>query len=667
MSTKPNNNNSSKKNQPKQPVSSGKKTETTGSKDLLDILDNFFAGREKTILYMGLALTLLFSLLLFDVKVGPGGDDSAYVLRAYDFVHSFVYPGYQGALYPLVLSPFIWLFGIKLPLLKLLSLLFMMVSMFFFYKAFSKRLPQTIVALAFVLLSFNYYMLYFASQTYSEALFLMLQAIFFWYMATNFTNDTPVDQPLKKYFILGLILFLLSLTKNVAYAAVAATIGYFMLGKQWKSILLTLGGFLSFLVPFEILKHLLWSTKGLQFSSQGNSLMYKDFYNQTKGKEDFAGFIQRFFDNSNLYFSKHLFKFFGLTDFNSTEINPILTVLVWAFLGVALFWAIRKNKVLLLTAIYTMTLCAATFFAIQKQWDQWRIIIIYFPLILILVFSALYYVSKTPKVKFLQIAIPVLALLFFFSSFPLTIENSKKQKDILSHNLQGDMLYGLTMDWENYILMSKWIAKNTPAESMTAVRKADISFIYGERKFYGITKVPGISLDSLLKLMPDTSLYIGFKMQRLYETALFTDPAFRARTLAFINGKFAFGDEEVVDGNALGVYRFSRAEFTLLEPKLKELGLIYNPDMKGWINQLQTITTEYAIYLPDMLLDLLRKNNVRYMMLASLRMNPAENTGNIINTVQRYMFFIQAKYPNIFKEINSIGTDEGAQVVEIMY
>jgi hypothetical protein len=74
-------------------------------KDLLDIIDQFFEKRSKTFFYISLGLTILFSLLLFDVKVGIGGDDSTYILRAYEFIKEGVYPGYQGPLYPMLLSP----------------------------------------------------------------------------------------------------------------------------------------------------------------------------------------------------------------------------------------------------------------------------------------------------------------------------------------------------------------------------------------------------------------------------------------------------------------------------------------------------------------------------------------------------------------------------------
>lgn len=663
MAQKTTNSGNNPKKQFKQPI--GKETSKkapVANLDLLDTLDNFFVRREKLFLYLGLGLTVLFAILLFDVKVGPGGDDSAYISRTYDFVHGFKYPGYQGALYPLVLSPFVWLFGIKLPLLKGLSLIFTVVSMYFFYKAFSKRIPQTIIAISFILLSCNYYILYFSSQTYSEAFFLMVQAIFFWFMSTRFIGDDT--RPLKDYLLLGLLLFLLTLTKNIAYITVGAVLGYFLLYKKWKSILYTLGGFFAFFVPFEIIKRIVWGTKGLQFAAQGNGLMYKDFYNPTKGKEDLAGFIHRFFENSDLYFSKHLFRFLGLRS-ELPETNTILTLIAWAFLALALYWTFRKSKLMLLTSLYVILICTGTFLSVQPRWDQWRLIIIVFPFILLLFSSVLYYASKKPKLKFLQIVIPVLGIIIFFCTFSITKINAKRQGEILSHNLSGNLLYGLTPDWENYIQMSKWSAKNVSKDYQIASRKADISFIYSERKFYGITKIPSIALDSLLKLISDSAIYIGVSMEKITNTPLMTDPAFRTKIVGMVNGKFSFGDTAQIEGNVVGIYRFPKSEASLWEEKIKLTGLHYDKNISGWLKNLNNVSPDYAIYLPDYLLGLLRDNKVKYMLLGSLRMNPNENTGNIINTLHRYIYMIQLKYPDIFRVTNTIGTEEPAQLVEV--
>jgi hypothetical protein len=70
---------------------------------------------------------------------------------------------------------------------------------------------------------------------------------------------------------------------------------------------------------------------------------------------------------------------------------------------------------------------------------------------------------------------------------------------------------------------------------------------------------------------------------------------------------------------------------------------------------------------PDELLDLLVENNVSYIIDASLRANPAANTGQTIGTVQRFMYFIRTKYPEAFELVHTIGNSEPAYLYKVNY
>ena len=108
MAPKPSNSGKKQKNSNTSPTKDTKPSPSNG-RDFIDTVDQFLTKRLNLIFYLSLGLAILFSILLFDVKVGPGGDDSAYIQRAFNFVHGFIFPGYQGPLYPMVLSPFILL------------------------------------------------------------------------------------------------------------------------------------------------------------------------------------------------------------------------------------------------------------------------------------------------------------------------------------------------------------------------------------------------------------------------------------------------------------------------------------------------------------------------------------------------------------------------------
>lgn len=81
-----------------------------------------------------------------------------------------------------------------------------------------------------------------------------------------------------------------------------------------------------------------------QFSAQGSSLIVqKDPYDPSKGTEDFSGYVQRFFDNYNIYISKRFFQLTGFLGEGSQSVIPGLGLL-FAVLMIYCFYRIIKSK-----------------------------------------------------------------------------------------------------------------------------------------------------------------------------------------------------------------------------------------------------------------------------------------------------------------------------------
>ncbi len=78
---------------------------------IFDKFETFAAKNEKWLMWGTFILSLICSISLFDMKVSIGGDDSAYVERAYNFISKGKYPYYQGPGYLLVLSLLMKVFG----------------------------------------------------------------------------------------------------------------------------------------------------------------------------------------------------------------------------------------------------------------------------------------------------------------------------------------------------------------------------------------------------------------------------------------------------------------------------------------------------------------------------------------------------------------------------
>jgi len=630
------------------------------SKDLLGSMDDFLDQRLGWLIWVILGVTFFFSLLLFDSRVSLSGDDSFYIIRASDFIHSFKYPAFQGPLYPIVLSVFVAIFGISLVPLKLLSLIFVMGFMYLFFIAFRSRIPSTLLVISLLAISVNSFVLYYASQTYNEAFYLFMQIVVVLVFFRGFIDkekEVTFKQDMKRHAILAISILALALTKNAGYSAVLAVLGYFLLCGQWKNILYSVAAFAVIMIVFQGVKYMLWSDGGLQFSTQGSSLMNKDYYNPQAGKEDFSGFITRLIDNSNLYLSKHFMAIIGFRKIvPAMSVSSVLSILIYALSIGSLVINYRKNKYLFFTGLLTGAFLLISFLILQTKWDQNRLIIPAIPLLLLMIFSFIYYVSSIKKYKLLQAAVPVLALLILFQSLAVTAGSIKENQQI------SGKYGGLTPDWKNYLKASEWAATNLPKEAIVACRKPSISFVYGKgRNFYGIMQLPAYSTDVFVNnwTKNDSSYmlfnYADFSGKQL-NPQLFAMLKENMVAMLFIGDTVLFADK-IEAGNRSNFYKeVNSAGFNYISSAAS---------LKPLLNQDKVV----KLYYPDSLLNQLQNAGVTHILTANLRRNSTQKDGMIINTVERYMAFIQEKYPMIFTKVSQVGDDnnEPATIVKIEY
>ncbi len=550
------------------------KFHSNNSKDLLEIVNNFINKNPKVWFWSFFGISVLFTFLLFDLRVSVGGDDSEYIIRADNLVKDFTYPSFQGPLYPIILGFFLWITGINLLVFKLLSAVFLTFHFYLVYITFRDKIPALILNGTIILISINSFFLFYGSQTYSEAFFLMSQMLFFMYFFRHFVDNKNTNQlgkELIRFFLLGLIILGLGLIKSIGFAALFVVIIFFAIEKKWKAIGFATAGFAVSFGMWNGIKYLLWLDKKAQFSDQAISLMQKHPYDASQGTESFFGFIQRFIDNSNIYLSRQLFEIFGLRPelvqindaIGAPPVLPILTIMMYSVFIIGIIWSFKNNKYLLFTGIYLIVMLGVTFLILQTLWESKRLIIAFFPIMIMFTLTGSYGLLKHRKLKEFQILIPLLLLMFFFSTINTSASKIKEHQKVFKSHIRGDITAGMTPDWVHFINMSKWAAENIPDDKIIASRKPSISFIYTGRRFFGIYKVNS------------------------------TDP--------------------------------------------------------------------------DTLLSYLHEQKVEYVIMASLRKVEAQKTEQIINTIQRYLGFIQQKYPEKIKFIHQIGAndDEPAYLLKI--
>lgn len=544
----------------------------SSTKTMFDKIESWAERNNKKLFFTFLFLSLFFSFMLFNARISEAHDDALYLEGGWRYVNEF--PNYfytqNAPLYVLFLGLLTKIFGFKLLLFKLFNVAFNFFAVLFFYKAFYKRIPFVVLIPVMIFVSCNHLIQYFASMTFTEAFYLFLQSLFFlWFfkLYDALQIESNATKHWKIWLMLGLFTFLIATTKSVAIVAVPVLIIYFLLEKQWKNAGFALGSYLVFKIPYELLVKLIWGTQN-QFSGQSKILLLKDPYDKALGNDDLAGFIGRFITNSNLYLSKRFFQLLGLRDEDSVEVFGLLTFIVIVILVIALFQVFKqKNKPLVFFGLFTAAQLLLSFIILQARWDQPRIVLICMPIMLILIYNLFF--TSVKKSSMGQGIYVILVGIICASVIMSSFKRGTTNLPIVKKNLAGNIYYGYTPDWQNFLKCSEWCADSLPSNTLIASRKAPMSFVYGKgKKFFPIYSV--ITKDSLTNQSnPDSAL-------------------------AFFEAK-----------------------------------------------------------------------GVTHIMLGSLRINPKENTGQIINTVHNIAQPIMEKYPNKLKLVHTEGLSEPTYLFEI--
>lgn len=617
-------------------------------------------------LWVVTGVAALMAFLLYDFKVSEGGDDSAYVSRAFDLLKIGRFPSFQGPIYPIFLSGLIGVFGLKLQLLKISSAVFMVLFFHWAYRLLRTRIPIVALFPAFALAALSPMLLYFASQTYSEAFFLLLLAGFLSIFLSAFV-DSQEAPSWKAHLLTALWIWLLGSTRTVGYASLPAVLLFLAMDRNWISMAKIAASFSGVFLAMQGLKTVLFGGDLLQFSSQGGTLLLKDPYTPTDGKEDLAGFVDRFTGNADLYLSKHYMNFLGLRKESvlpngipePMQVEPLYTWIICLLLAGSIYFT-WKNRTLRFLSLLTVGFISLTFLAVQTRWDQARLILPYLPFCTLIIFSGLVYFAARMKSgsNSLQWAyvfgVSLLALSLMNKSSDRISESQAEFKEAIA----GRPLAGYTPDWQNYILMSQYATQLVPESEEIACRKAGISFIYGGRKFVGITKIPFLPKENVAD-----GPRIVIRMQQLDRFSQLTGLGRDRIEL------MAFG--EPLKNSKLRPDQFYFT-FSLSEKEAtKVFAAVDSVGMKHW-KGLNLLVDQFAkTYLvdPDQLLRRLKEKNVQYVVMGSLRRNPNQRSEFIINTIQRYLSYIQTKYPNALQQVHRIGEQsmEPASLIKIDY
>jgi hypothetical protein len=438
---------------------------------------------------------------------------------------------------------------------------------------------------------------------------------------------------------------------------------YFLLRKRWNSFFLFSGSFLAILFAFQTLKFLFLGTTVLHFTNDIQSLAFKDYYNPVFGYESLAGFGGRLAFNTNYYLSQSLPVILGFRDAgNAVDLYPVVAISIGLLLVSACILVARKNEFLFLTSLYTLITLFIIFFISHTIWQQSRFIIPYIPMILLSLLAFFYFLLIGRKRRKLQFILPFILITLMVAGLRICFTGITEARRI------DGIYYGLTPDWENYCRLSAWIPGNLPENAVVACRKPSISFIYSHgRNFFGITRLPFSPFDSLAKnwdrkrvhyyLIPVMSLKNVAVSDHLYHVFKQSISGIGMN----LNNNYYNVRFEVMN------FPDSSREETLKE--LKNLNIKVSDRLDSLRSWIEEPFSELSMIYPDSLLKTLHNAKVTYVMSDNIRYIPEEKNSKFITLTEKYMNFIEARYPHIRTKVMQTGLDENepASVYRIDY
>jgi hypothetical protein len=476
-----------------------------------DRLNRWFEKNSERWLLGVLVIGLIASILSFDIKPSVDGDDTSYVLSAMKIVHSGQLPiGFRTPGYPIVLSLFVWMFGINLVMLKVSSLIFFLGTIISLFYVFRNRLQPTVLSSLLLLMAINPLMLKYSHQTFSEILFtlILVWTIHFILLAS--------EKKSAAFVVIAAFLTMTSFYVRIAGATIAGVaVLFFVFQRQWKQLLIYV---VLCAVLYSPLKIYEWTSGSATFG-QASVLMLKNPYNTTEGMETISGFMNRFINNIFNHANYQLPTAIGLPmpqELGAADgqfipnVPAFLGVLISAILLVGCIAPMisKPKSTLSFLGFFIITYVAFISVALQNIFATPRMLIPIIPYLLIGTFEGFRTLgNRWIKVKDAETISVRAKTLIVFSIIGLTLANivgTKQSIDenypILKANLGGNQFAGFTEDWANYLRASVWIKTQLPMQQTGIIcRKPELFLLYaGNYEVYGAYKIDQTNPDSIV-------------------------------------------------------------------------------------------------------------------------------------------------------------------------
>ena len=426
--------------------------------------------------YLSLFVVIFAPLYIytFDPKLDLNGDNAKYYVlgkalslgRGYVNIHTreqspaqSVPPGY-----PVLISAVMGLASRDFVAIKIANGVFfflMVIALFFLFERLSGNIHLAFVAGLLVLL--NGHLLRYATVMMSEIPFLLFSTLALYF----FARITPAKDSLKNpYFYLFSVSLIFSFyVRTAGIALLGGALLYFLLDRNWKSLLTVATGYGLFVLPW------IFRERALGGESYLNVVLQINPYEPEAGQAGIGDILGRLLSNAKRYTAEEIPN--GFLNFIDAERQ-----LGWAdwLAGVVILLVIGYGIFRLKSHRSLMTGYLAGAFGILLLWpESWFGIRFLLPILPLLLFCFLHGLYDLLCRGWARLPVkrrpsPLFFLAFALISFPH-----------LEHVHAIGTRGRYPKSWQNYVEVARWVKHNTEKDAIVCCRKPLMFYLWADR------------------------------------------------------------------------------------------------------------------------------------------------------------------------------------------
>lgn len=426
----------------------------------------------KKFIYIVLAVYLLLSLLMFDPKLFTGGDNAVYLILAESISRGKGYrdlylpdelPHAQYPFgFPLLLAPFVLLFGTNVVILKFIVVLSGLVALYFMIKIcellFKERgffLIASYVSIP-IMITYNHWIL-------SEMPFVCLS------LAAVFLLMKAQEDREYLYYVGFLCGIYAVFIRTAGMGLVLGIIIWLLLKKRYKQSIIFVGMCVVLFVP--------WQLRNAGVERGGGyleQLLAKNPYQMELGRIGVPDLVKRMLRNFTYYTFTILPS--ALLPELKARFLQITAGVLFAVLTITGF-AIRVKRRTFLEIYFVLSIIVLL--AWPDVWSSDRFLLPVLPIFIIYIYGGVTWLKD--KIKFGYL-VEVFAAIIIVLNVINIIPTVRQSLALNTAYVKGDAYAGYSPDWRRYFEIVEWSETHIPSGNVIMARKPEFVYLLSGHK-----------------------------------------------------------------------------------------------------------------------------------------------------------------------------------------